>query len=236
MRTRNTIQRIWIIIIMSFVGIYTYGQDTIQVLQKSCKYTFVIPEGWDTIPRSVLMQKLPGYSIDAGLYPLQQQEYFKGNYILINFLPTIKTLNGFPFKQIEEDLVKMNEKSLLPNTDTLRVTYKGTESKKLDGYCHVYTLSSIVKDSVALECVQDLLLTKFGYVSLSGYQKEGGKYALSELLDIMTRNIQIQQPYKYVESASKQHITCVQMIVSVCIGLLAYIIIILFSKRKKNKK
>lgn len=33
MRTRNTIQRIWIIIIMSFVGIYTYGQDTIQVLQ-----------------------------------------------------------------------------------------------------------------------------------------------------------------------------------------------------------
>ena len=114
MRTRNTIQRIWIIIIMSFVGIYTYGQDTIQVLQKSCKYTFVIPEGWDTIPRSVLMQKLPGYSIDAGLYPLQQQEYFKGNYILINFLPTIKTLNGFPFKQIEEDLVKMNEKSLLP--------------------------------------------------------------------------------------------------------------------------
>ena len=133
MRTRNTIQRIWIIIIMSFVGIYTYGQDTIQVLQKSCKYTFVIPEGWDTIPRSVLMQKLPGYSIDAGLYPLQQQEYFKGNYILINFLPTIKTLNGFPFKQIEEDLVKMNEKSLLPNTDTLRVTYKGTESKKLDG-------------------------------------------------------------------------------------------------------
>lgn len=235
MRTRNTIQRIWIIIIMSFVGIYTYGQDTIQVLQKSCKYTFVIPEGWDTIPRSVLMQKLPGYSIDAGLYPLQQQEYFKGNYILINFLPTIKTLNGFPFKQIEEDLVKMNEKSLLPNTDTLRVTYKGTESKKLDGYYHVYTLSSIVKDSVALECVQDLLLTKFGYVSLSGYQKEGGKYALSELLDIMTRNIQIQQPYKYVESASKQHITCVQMIVSVCIGLLAYIIIILFSKRKKNK-
>lgn len=236
MRTRNTIQRIWIIIIMSFVGIYTYGQDTIQVLQKSCKYTFVIPEGWDTIPRSVLMQKLPGYSIDARLYPLQQQEYFKGNYILINFLPTIKTLNGFPFKQIEEDLVKMNEKSLLPNTDTLRVTYKGTESKKLDGYYHVYTLSSIVKDSVALECVQDLLLTKFGYVSLSGYQKEGGKYALSELLDLMTRNIQIQQPYKYVESASKQHITCVQMIVSVCIGLLAYIIIILFSKRKKNKK
>lgn len=66
--------------------------------------------------------------------------------------------------------------------------------------------------------------------------KEGGKYALSELLDLMTRNIQIQQPYKYVESASKQHITCVQMIVSVCIGLLAYIIIILFSKRKKNKK
>lgn len=50
MRTRNTIQRIWIIIMMSFVGIYTYGQDTIQVLQKSCKYTFVIPEGWDTIP------------------------------------------------------------------------------------------------------------------------------------------------------------------------------------------
>lgn len=182
------------------------------------------------------MQKLPGYSIDAGLYPLQQQEYFKGNYILINFLPTIKTLNGCPFKQIEEDLVKMNKKNLLPNTDTLRVTYKGTESKKLDGYCHVYTLSSIVKDSVALECVQDLLLTKFGYVSLSGYQKEGGKYALSELLDLMTRNIQIQQPYKYVESASKQHITCVQMIVSVCIGLLAYIIIILFSKRKKNKK
>ena len=86
MRTRNTIQRIWIIIIMSFVGIYTYGQDTIQVLQKSCKYTFVIPEGWDTIPRSVLMQKLPGYSIDAGLYPLQQQEYFLSSTYKCNFL------------------------------------------------------------------------------------------------------------------------------------------------------
>ncbi len=78
MRTRNTIQRIWIIIIMSFVGIYTYGQDTIQVLQKSCKYTFVIPEGWDTIPRSVLMQKLPGYSIDAGLYPVRSLKKSNG--------------------------------------------------------------------------------------------------------------------------------------------------------------
>lgn len=235
MRMMNAMLKVWIIIMLSFVAIYTYGQDTIQVLQKSCKYTFVIPEGWDTIPKSVLVQKLPGYSIDAGLYPLQQQEYFKGNYILINFLPTIKTLNGFPFKQIKEDLVKMNN-NLLPDTDTLRVIYKGTESKKLDGYCHVYTLSSIVKDSVALECVQDLLLTKFGYVSLSGYQKEDGKYALSELLDIMTQSVQIQQAYKYVEPTPKQHFTLLQVIVSVCIGLLTYVVITLFSKRKKNKK
>lgn len=236
MRMVNTMRKAWIIILLSFVVIYTYGQDTIKVMQKSCKYAFVIPEGWDTIPKSVLVQKLPGYSIDAGLYPLQQQEYFKGNYILINFLPTIKTLNGFLLKQIRKDLVNINKQSLLPNTDTLKVTYKGTESKILDGYCHVYTLSSIVKDSVALECVQDLLLTKFGYVSLSGYQKESGKYALSELLDIMTKGIQIQQPYKYVEPVSKQHLTFVQVIVSVSIGLLTYIIIILFSKRKKNKE
>ena len=78
MRTRNTIQRIWIIIIMSFVGIYTYGQDTIQVLQKSCKYTFVIPEGWDTIPRSVLMQKLPDIRLMQDYIPYSSRSILKG--------------------------------------------------------------------------------------------------------------------------------------------------------------
>lgn len=236
MKMINAMQKGWIIILLLFVVVYMYGQDTIKVMQNSCKYTYVIPEGWDTIPKSVLMRKLPGYPIDAGLYPLQQQEYFKGNYILISFLPAMKTLNGFSFKRIMKDLVEMNKQGLLPDTDTLKITYKGTESRVIDGYYHACTFSLIVKDSVALECVQDLLLAKFGYVSLSGYQKEGGKYALSELLDIMTNSIQIQQPYKYVEPAPKQHLTFVQVTISVCIGLLAYIIITFFSKRKKYKE
>lgn len=236
MRMVNTMQKVWIMVLMLFAVIYTYGQDTIRVTNKSCKYMLAMPNGWDTIPKSILMEKFPGYSIDAGLYPLQQSDYFKGNYILISFLPTMKTLDRFSFKQIMEDVVKMNKQGFLPNTDTLKVAYKGTESKTIDGYYHVYTFFSIVKDSVALECIQDLLLTKFGYVSLSGYQKEGGKYTLREQLDMMTNSIQIQQPYKYVEPVPEQHFTLIQVIVSVCIGLLVYVIIIFFSKKKKNKK
>ena len=212
-----------------------YCSVTIPINNQSCKYTITIPDGWDTIPKQILTQRLGQYPVDIAIFPTQQEEYFEANYVLINFIPTMKTLSEFQFKKIVED-VKNTSKQGIIQTDTIQVVYKKTESKSENENYHIYTYSVITKDSITLDCAQDLYLTKFGYISVMVYKKTGGTYSLSEILDTLFDKIQVQHEYKYTESVPKQRFTIKQIAISVCIGLLVYVVLMFFSKKGKQKK
>ena len=213
-----------------------YCSIIIPINNRSCKYTITIPDGWDTIPKSILAQKLGLHPIEIAIYPTQQEEYFEGNYVLINFLPTMKTLNEFSFQKIVEDVTNTTKQGLSSGTDTLQVTYKGMHSKNENGNYHISTYFSIVKDSVALDCEQNLQLTKFGYISTTNYRKANGTYSLMEMSDLLSNNIEVQQEYKYAEPVPNQHFTVKNIVISVCVGLLVYLVIMFLSKKKKTNK
>ena len=214
---------------------HAYSSITIPIHNRSYKYSITIPDGWDTIPKEMLAQRLGQYPVDIAIYPAQQEGYFEGNYVLINFLPTAKTLNEFQFKKIVEDVTNTSKQSTI-QTDTLQITYKSTESKSENENYHIYTYSVITKDSITLDCAQDLYLTKFGYISIMSYKKASGIYSLSEVLDSLFDKIQVQQEYKYTEPIPKQRFTVKQIAISACIGLLVYVVMMFFSKKVKQKK
>ena len=212
-----------------------YCSITIPTNNKSCKYTITIPDGWDTIPKEVLVQRLGQYPVEIAIYPTQQDGYFEGNYVFINFLPTMKTLNEFQFKKIVEDVTNTNKQSVI-QTDTLKITYKNTESKIENENYHIYSYSVIVKDSITLDCAQDLYLTKFGYISIMSYKKANGIYSLSEMQNLLFDKIQVKQEYKYIEPVPQQRFTIKQIAIAVCVGLLVYVVLMVFSKKGKQKK
>ena len=222
-------------ILMLFCIKQVYCSITIPVILKSCKYTITIPDGWDTIPKNVIVQKIGQYPVEIAIYPNLQEEYFDGNYVLINFLPTMKTLNEFQFKKIVDDVINTNKQGVI-QTDTLQVTYKNTESKIENENYHIYSYSEITKDSLTLDCAQDLYLTKFGYISIISYKKANGIYSQSEVLDSLFDKIQVQQEYKYIEFVPQQRFTIKQIAISVCIGLLVYVVLMFLSKKGKQKK
>jgi len=215
---------------------HTFCSITIPINNKSCKYTMTIPDGWDTIPKEILTQKFGQHPVEIAIYPIQQEEYFEGNYIFISFLPTIKALNEFSFKKIVEDMTSASKQGLSSGTDTLQITYNGIESKNENGNYYISTCFSIEKDSVTLECEQNLELTKFGYITTTSYRKANGIYSLLEMSDLLSNTIEVQQEYKYEEPAPNQRFTVKKIAISLCIGLLVYAILMFFSKKKNTKK
>ena len=213
-----------------------YCSITIPVSLQSCKYVMTIPNGWDTIPQEVLKQKLKQFPVEMAIYPTQQKDYFDGNYVLIGFLPTMNTLNEYPFGKIVENMTNMIRNGISSYADTLQVTYKGIDSKIENENYHIISSFTIVKDSITLECVQDLFLTKFGYISMMSYRKEDGSYTLPEISELLSGSILVQQEYKYIEQASKRGFTGRQIIFSVCIGLFVYAILMFLLKKKNVKR
>ena len=44
-----------------------YGKISIPIARQSCKYSIDIPDGWDTIPQNVFLQKLGKFPLNIGL-------------------------------------------------------------------------------------------------------------------------------------------------------------------------
>lgn len=228
-------KRITSLLIITLCAVNISGAvKIIPVHNTSCKYTVCIPDGWDTIPRSILKEKLKSspFSIDAGIYPVVQSDCFSGNYSLIGFIPTVNMLNRFHFTAIVDDIANMNKSNAIHN-DTLHVYCEKTEPVIRDTNCCVNSYFSIVNKNDSLKNCQTLHLTKFGYVSVLSYEKEGA-VPITEIIEQLSDMIQIHADYRYSLPESPKGITIKHILISLCIGLAVYVLITLLQKQKKQ--
>jgi hypothetical protein len=214
---------------MSLYGVIAFAAVTIPVSHSnSCDYTVSLPEGWDMIPMDTIKSKLQQQlNFDLGIYPVSQGAYFSGNYALIGFMPSNRTLTGFTFNQIVKEIVNLNEQSGI-KSDTLQVHYKKIVPD-MQNRC-IRNYFSIVKDSVTMEHCQFLYLSKFGYVTVLLYQKTAG-LSLDEVEKQLADMIRIQPDYRYREP-EKGGISIRHIAISIAIGLFVYGLITVLTKRR----
>jgi hypothetical protein len=221
-----------------FIEIETFAliPETIPVSVPSCKYNICVPEGWDTIPHDTLKGKLPQFNfkemVITAIYPVAQTEYFRGNYALISFMPTINNLNKFSFKQLLSDIEKTNQSGQI-KSDTLQVTFDSINSLVYGNKHVVNSYFSMAKDSLFIENCQTFYPTKFGYITVLSYKKEGDHIPMGEMLHQLSDLIQIEDEYQYVPF-QKRGISIRHIIISLCAGLFVYSVIAYFPKLKKR--
>ncbi|MEY8587348.1 hypothetical protein [Phocaeicola sartorii] len=223
--------------VLCLLALFLCGQiygTTITVAQRSCQYVFTIPEGWDTIPQSTLSSKIGKTSVNAGLFPIQQKAYFDGNYVLISFLPTISSLNNFNLKKIIADVNEMNKSQVFTLSDSLSIELLDTKCISGNGIFNIQTESMVSKDTLCINCLQSLCVTKYGYISIYSYRKENGQYCLQDVNDAIVGSLKVLEEYQYKEPVQKEYFTIEQIVISVGLGLLLYIFLV-FINKNKNK-
>lgn len=212
----------------------SYADNTVRISERSCKFTVDIPQGWERIPTAAIKEKIEKVPVSLALYPKDQTSYFSDNYILISVLPSIKALSNFSFKNIIENVNKMNEESRKIQTNSLKIEYDKTENYIADGHYHISTKMIIHKDSVGMSCMQDLLLTKFGYISVSCYAKNGyAQKEIGEMAQLISKNIKVEPDYQYSEPKKQSVFSLRNIGISVGIGLVVFVVITLLGKKKK---
>jgi hypothetical protein len=230
-------KRIIMMIMTLFCMINILGAvKIIPVNHTSCNYTVTIPDGWDTIPSSILKEKLKSsqFSIDIGIYPVVQGDYFNGNYSLISFLPAVNMLNQFKFDKIVEDITKMNKSTKIHN-DTLHVHFEKIEPIIRDNDYLTNSYFLIINNDKSLKNCQTLYLAKFGYVSVVSYEKEGAM-PIAKILEQLSDIIQIHSEHKYSLIETKKGLTFKHIFISFGIGMIVYVLITFFQKFKKQTK
>lgn len=227
----NIVRNCVLKLLVLFLGGQMYGNNTIAITQHSCRYVFTIPEGWDTIPRSVLSHKLGKNPVNAALFPIEQKDYFDGNYVFISFLPTVNSLNNFNFKKIIADVNDMNQKQILALSDSIFIKLMDTKYTLDDGAFNIQTVSMISKDTLCINCLQNLYITKYGYISISSYKKENGRYRLQDVNDVIVGSLEVSEEYLYKEPLQKEYFTIEQIAISVGLGLLVYMLLVFVNKK-----
>jgi hypothetical protein len=223
----------WIAFFISVCGMNVFASKVVSVNHQACKYIITLPEGWDTIPQSFLKEKeqLKPFNIDLGVYPVEQGDYTKGNYALVCFMPAVKTLNAFTFKQIVADMTKANNQGEI-KTDTLQARFNKMNTVVKDGNFRIFSYYSIKKDTVAMESCQMLQPTKFGYISIMSYKKNEGAVSMEELSALLSKTVTVHPDYKYAEY-KKDGITLKHILISLTIGIIVYALITFISRKKK---
>jgi hypothetical protein len=215
-----------IVLIISYLHVETgSASEAITVSLPLCHYELRVPEGWDTIPQQVLINRLK-QKIDGGIYPISQEDYFSGNYSLISFIPTVNRLDKFTFDQIVADIRNANQQSEI-NNDTLHIHFDHLQN---DLY-RIHSFFSVQRNADRVWNCQTLYPSKFGYVSVLSYEKSGAM-PINELLEQLSDMIRIQPEYRYSEP--KKGITVKHILVSLCIGLIVYGLITVLPKLKKR--
>lgn len=208
--------------------------DCIPVQVKSCKFSIPVPESWDTIPQNALEQKLGKGVAILGLYPKEQALFFEEKYIILSFMPTVKGLNSMSFDTIFDKLKEMNERNRMPDTDSLRIIYNGMDRFSKDGKFWIRTSMTVCMDSANVNCVQNLLLSKFGYISVAYYDKSFVTPDFENTIQKMVQGIDVDDDYVYVESHKDSAFTPAKIAIALGVGILVYLIMVLLDKRKKK--
>ena len=214
-------------VMLGLMGSNLFASIEIPVAHPACRYAVQPPAGWDTIPLDTIKSKVDKIEVAVGLYPAAQERYFDGSYVLISFMPTIKTLSSFTFEQIVADVAALNKQSEL-TSDTLSVRFDKIVPDA-QNYC-LHSYFSIWKDTVAVQNCQSLYLTKFGYVAALSYRKSGAAPP-DEAPEPLSGLIQVHPDYQYA-APKKGGITFWHLLASLAIGLLAYALIAKFTKKR----
>lgn len=205
---------------------------SVSLTNAACKYDVTIPEGWDTIPQAILKEKITQYSIDSGIYPIDQEDYFKGNYVLFVFTPSLKSLSSFSFNEIVQEIAAQNEHSEIEN-DTLKVTLVNFYPEIKDSTYSIHSHFQIRHNADLLRNAQMLRLTKFGYVSVLAYTTPAGLLLPDEIVTLLSDAISVQPDYIYSEP-EKRGLNRTHILISLAVGILVYVLIAGFSKLKKK--
>lgn len=219
-------------------NVVTASVRGVEIFHTGCKYSVRIPSGWDTIPHDTLKGMFSRLALDAGLYPASQKGYFTGNYVLIGFTPVLRSLHSYSFDRIVSDMAKMNDQaketwdndSISTRLDSV-VPVNSSPDYRIDNYF------TIRKDSVLLKGCQSLYLSKFGYVTLTLYQKGDNDLAIDSLLYDFNRSgcIKVEDEYSYIPPQEKG-LSFTHFLYASGIGGIVYLLIVFFSKRKKTGK
>lgn len=207
--------------------------ERIPVQVKSCKFLVTVPEGWDTIPHSAFVKKLGEGSVVLALYP-KGTEYFEDKYVLLSFQPTVKSLNEFSFETIVKELKEMNDKNRKFDSDSIHVIYNGMDTFSNDGKLGVSMSLTVYNDSSSINCLQNLLMSKFGYISITCYNKEQMTSDFEDIVQEIIKGINIDIDYLYIEPQEKSGFTFTNVAIGLGAGILIFLVLMFFENRKKK--
>ncbi|MBO5641836.1 MAG: hypothetical protein J5900_05315 [Prevotella sp.] len=212
----------------------SYANNTVNIKQKSCKYSITIPEGWDSIPHDTITKKLGNVNIDLALYKKDSSGYFDDCYILIGFAPTTKSLSQYSFKDIVKGLRTLSKQTTSSLNDTIKVETNEVESSTDNDVYKITTLATILKNNNKVDCLQNLIVTKFGYITVAFYQKGSGSSVSKEVVDKLISQIKIEDDYKYTEPQTESLFSPIKIGITIGIGLLVYFMIIFIDRKRKK--
>ena len=210
--------------------------STLDIKNKNCEYSIKIMKGWETIPLDTINHRFGKGLIDAGFYNTKNASYFDGEYIQYIFIPTLKSLNQFSFKQLSDNFSKNVSKNI-PKTytqnkkDTISLVANDFKIDKLQQWFYI---SGKIKSKIKeMNFAQIVIPAKFGFLKVIRYTKDQGISDDAFFHDIIS-NTKISDDFKYVESPSKFKLTAWQIVLAFCIGLAVYFTILYLPKIKKK--
>lgn len=227
-------------IIKLFTMLFSFGiicplsfAATIEIKNKSCVYTVHVPNGWDTIPSATLSNRFGVDVIDIGLYNKDNETYFEGEYMQFVFLPTVKSLNNFTFKQIAKDFEgSISHPDNQSKVDSIQLfTHDFTVSKEQKCFYINGTIKSGLKER---NFAQGITPTKFGFLKIISYSsihkaKDGNDISIQDVV----ANTIINESFIYTEPEPKSKLTIWHFILAFSISLVVYAIIQYAPKLKK---
>lgn len=208
---------------------YCYGED-IRVEQTNCKFTISIPSGWTVFKDTLANTNGVNGRVLFASPLIEGAENQPDDYVMISFIPTIKTLNRLSFNQIRRSLKKQYNKQIV--TDSIRVTFQGEEAVSFPT-SHVSVSLLIERPSRVLECTQVLYPTVLGYISMTFYcAKTKECVSMSDMLDSFENALSIDEEYLYKEAKNK---VVFNGLISLLIGLMVYVFVSIALKKKNEE-
>ena len=210
--------------------------STLEIKNKNCEYSIKHLKGWHIIPSDTLDIRFGKGFVDAGFYNAKNENYFDGDYIQYIFLPTVKSLNQFSFKQLSDNFSKIGSNNI-PKTftqnkkDTISLV---ANDFKIDKLQQCFCISGKIKSNIKeINFAQIVIPAKFGFLKVIHYSKNKGISNDVFFHDIIS-NTKISDDFKYSAFPSKFHLTAWQIVIAFCIGLAVYFTIIYFPKIRKK--
>ncbi len=204
----------------------------LDIQNKNCKYTIVFPAGFDTIPMDTLNNRFGIGTVDAGFYDTSNNNYFDGEYIQYVFLPTTKTLNQFPFKQLANDFsksVKIGETQ--KQTDSLGLVTTAFEVDDIK-QCF-YVSGKFITDIKEIDFNQVVIPTKFGLLKVIRYSKNSCD-GMNAFTQEVIANTRIADNFKYSQPSSESKLNLWKIAIAFAFAIAVYFIILYFPNLRKK--